>query len=316
MRAGAGLMGALAMTLALSACETQSPRKSLAPQVRPAGLAPATPPVPSAASQDLARYYRAVQNDLLTQGLLRTDGGGPDTPYSAEDLARNFEEIAFFSEYAQLSPSSPRSRGGPGQLSRWSGPVRIGLEFGGSLPPDKRTRDENAVVQYAGRLARLTGHPISAGRGTPNFHVFVAGEDDRAFVQTRLKELVPTLSDEALALFANPPRSFYCLVVPLANPERSQDYAGAVALIRAEHPDLVRLSCIHEEIAQGLGLPNDSPRARPSIFNDDDEFALLTSHDEKLLKMLYDPRLTPGMSAGEARPIVRALAAEAMGQDL
>jgi hypothetical protein len=44
-------------------------------------------------------------------------------------------------------------------------------------------------------------------------------------------------------------------------------------VIRAEHPDLLRLSCLHEEIAQGLGLPNDSPRARPSIFNDDEEFA-------------------------------------------
>lgn len=316
MRAGAGLLGALAVTLALAACETQSPRRSLPPQVRPAGLAPAERPAPSAVSRELARYYRVVQNDLLTQGLLRTDGGGPDTPYSAEDLARNFEEIVFFSEYSQLSPTSPRNRGGAGQLSRWDGPVRIGLEFGDSLPPEKRTRDENAVVQYAGRLARITGHSISVGRGTANFHVFIAGADDSGFVRTRLKELVPALSEEALALFASPPRSFYCLVVPLANPDRSQDYAGAVALIRAEHPDLVRLSCIHEEIAQGLGVPNDSPRARPSIFNDDDEFALLTSHDEKLLKMLYDPRLTAGMSAEAARPIVRALAAEVMGQDL
>jgi hypothetical protein len=53
-------------------------------------------------------------------------------------------------------------------------------------------------------------------------------------------------------------------------------YTRAVAVVRAEHPDLLRQSCIHEEIAQGLGLPNDSPAARPSIFNDDEEFALLT----------------------------------------
>ncbi len=89
-----------------------------------------------------------------------------------------------------------------------------------------------------------------------------------------------------------------------------------MALIRSEHPDLFRLSCIHEEIAQGLGIPNDSPRARPSIFNDDDEFALLTRHDELLLQMLYDPRLTPGMTAEEARPIARIIARELMGEDL
>ncbi|MEM7320471.1 MAG: DUF2927 domain-containing protein, partial [Pseudomonadota bacterium] len=53
-----------------------------------------------------------------------------------------------------------------------------------------------------------------------------------------------------------------------------------------------------------------------SIFNDDDEFALLTSHDEKLLAMLYDPRLKQGMSADDARPVSRIIARELMGQDL
>ena len=93
----------------------------------------------------------------------------------------------------------------------------------------------------------------------------------------------------------------------------STTYTKAVALIRGEHPDLLRLACIHEELAQGLGLANDSPQARPSIFNDDEEFGLLTTHDELLLRMLYDPRLTPGMSAAEAAPIARRIASELMG---
>ena len=66
-------------------------------------------------------------------------------------------------------------------------------------------------------------------------------------------------------------------------------------------------------MTQGLGLGNDSPQARPSIFNDDDEFALLTTHDEMLLKLLYDPKVTPGMDVDEVRPIVAARAAELMG---
>ena len=75
----------------------------------------------------------------------------------------------------------------------------------------------------------------------------------------------------------------------------------------------MRQSCVHEELAQGLGLANDSPRARPSIFNDDDEFALLTSHDEELLSLLYTPALTPGMQPDEARPIVARMLAGAAG---
>ncbi|WP_372802367.1 DUF2927 domain-containing protein, partial [Paracoccus seriniphilus] len=44
--------------------------------------------------------------------------------------------------------------------------------------------------------------------------------------------------------------------------------------------------------------------------NDDEEFALLTRHDELLLQILYDPRLRPGMTAAEATPIVRSIATE------
>ena len=62
-----------------------------------------------------------------------------------------------------------------------------------------------------------------------------------------------------------------------------------------------------------MGLANDSPQARPSIFNDDEEFGLLTSHDELLLRMLYDPRFEAGMSAAEAAPIAREIATELLG---
>ena len=75
----------------------------------------------------------------------------------------------------------------------------------------------------------------------------------------------------------------------------------------------MRQSCVHEELAQGLGLADDSPQARPSIFNDDDEFALLTTHDEELLRLLYSPELVPGMTADQARPIIHRLLAERRG---
>jgi len=63
-----------------------------------------------------------------------------------------------------------------------------------------------------------------------------------------------------------------------------------------------------------MGLSNDSPDARPSIFNDDEEFALLTRHDELLLQILYDRRLRPGMTEAEAAPIVRRIAGELLGE--
>lgn len=304
--------GLLAAVVGMFAsCTTTVPNS--APPV-PRIAAPA--PLPrSAQSLDLAHYFNAIQTSLLIHGLLRTDGGGPDTPFTPDHLTANFERIALFSEYSRGGFNA--GAGHRERLNRWAGPVRIGIEFGASVSAKQRNRDAASIAKYTARLARITGHPItSASSSNANFHVFVAGEDDRAFVQTRLVQLIPGISQTELDLFRNLPRSIYCLVVAVSDKDTPNSYIRAVALIRAEHPDLVRLSCIHEEIAQGLGLPNDSAAARPSIFNDDDEFALLTNHDELLLKMLYDPRLKPGMTADQARPVVRIIARELMGQEL
>ena len=80
--------------------------------------------------------------------------------------------------------------------------------------------------------------------------------------------------------------------------------------IGAEATGVLRQACLHEEITQALGLTNDSPTARPSIFNDDQEFALLTRHDELLLRILYDDRLEAGMSPEQAMPVARKIADE------
>nr|WP_232897223.1 DUF2927 domain-containing protein [Pontibaca salina] len=301
----------------LTACTAPQPPASVVPPNRPGGLAKAVQPVVtprSAQSSDLQDYYIRIQDDLLVQGLLRTDGGGPDTPFSPEDLVRNFENIAFFDEYTR--GGGLRAGGASGGLNRWSQPVRISAEFGSSVPLDQRRRDQAAINEYASRLSRVTGHSITGVRSGGNFHVFVAGDDDNEQLLRRLNQLVPDISRVELGLFRHLPRSFYCMVVAVSSAQDPHNYSRAIALIRAEHPDLVRLSCIHEEIAQGLGLPNDSAAARPSIFNDDNEFALLTRHDELLLKLLYDPRLKQGMTADEARPIALAIAHELMGMEL
>lgn len=295
--------------LALVGCDALTPTSVPVPPERPEGLADATPSEPSARSEDLRRYYLAVQNDLLARGLMRTDGGGPDTPFSADDLARNFETIAFFDEYSRNGTAARAA----GQLSRWSGPVRITAEFGPSVSAADARRDTSEIAAYARRLARVSGHPVSTVTAGANFTVFVAGEDDQAFLENRLRALLPAIRQSELDIFLDLPRSIYCLVVAFSGSGTPHNYTRAIALIRSEHPDLVRRACIHEEVAQGLGLANDSLQARPSIFNDDDEFALLTNHDELLLQMLYDPRLRHGMTADEARPAARIIARDLMG---
>ncbi len=292
---------------ALAACEDYGQ------QTRVPTAAPAPPVVASEQSQALSQYYSNLQADLLARGLMRTDGGGPDTPFTPDMLARNFERIAFYDEYTR-GAGLERASGPAGQLRRWSGPVRVNIEFGPTVSASIQQTDRATLQSYIPRLASATGHSISATANRPNFHVLVMGADDGATVESRVRQIVPNVGTSTLNLFRDLPRDIHCLVVAFASEANAYDYTTAIALVRAEHPDLLRKSCLHEEIAQGLGLANDSPQARPSIFNDDDEFALLTTHDEMLLSMLYDNRLTIGMSAEAARPIIRTLAREQTGQ--
>ncbi|RBI70530.1 hypothetical protein DQW77_13845 [Roseovarius sp. TE539] len=299
--------------MTLAACMDVNDRPATEPPPQDAALpAPDAEAGPSPRSRALARHYANVQRSLLARGLLRTDGGGVDTPYDADDLLRNFERIAFYDEYAR-DGGLRHSDGQAGGLRKWAEPVRIAVEFGDSVPKEQREEDRQAVAAYSARLSRITGHPIRAGAARPNFNVLIMGEDDRDRAIARIRQIVPGISPNSIDLFRGLPRSIHCLVVAFSSGGSDYVYKRAIAFIRAEHPDLLRRSCIHEELAQGLGLANDSPRARPSIFNDDDEFALLTTHDEELLRLLYNPALSPGMTVAEARPILRRLLASRIG---
>ena len=318
------LAGAL---LPLSACISSdlAPRETeVTPQVRPAAPAPAPEPPkiepkvvapkgPSAKSIALAEYYQRREDDLLARGLLRVDGGGPDTLFTDEMLIRDFRDIALKEEYQRLSGLQYATTGQTSAIKKWTQPVRVVVETGRSVSAEQAGKDRAEVRKYTQRLARLTGHDIAVAQNQGNFHVMFLSADELDQVAPRILSMEPNADLNALRIFDDLPQETQCIVIAFASTPGGYEYDTAVAVIRSEHPDLMRLACIHEEIAQGLGLSDDSAYARPSIFNDDDEFSLLTNHDELLLKILYDPALTPGMSEEQALPIVRRQAAALVG---
>ncbi len=299
-----------AAALAVAGCDPVGLRESPLPEARPAVPGPVVAE-PSAASRALAEYYARIQQNYLTQGLLRIDGGGVDTPVTRRQLVENFIRIALYEEFSAVGGALVR-RETATRLHRWKAPVRMTVKFGDTVPLAQREKDAKAVAAYGARLSRLTGLPVTQTDERPNYHVFIVGEDTRRDIGPTLRAISSDIDTAAVNAVQNMRRSTLCLVFAI-DAEEDGVYSQAVAVIRAEHPDLLRLSCIHEELAQGLGLPNDSPAARPSVFNDDEEFGLLTSHDEMLLRMLYDPRMRPGMTPEEARPVAEEIAAELLG---
>lgn len=278
------------------------------PPPRPITPSP-TPEPRSEASFALARHFARVQAELREDGKLRrSDDGEVET--TPRQLAADFERIALFREYSSSAGRIVR-RETEATLQRWAAPVAIDITFGDTVDDAIRTKDTATIEALAGQLRRATKHPIKVVDRDANLHVFVVNEDERRAIGPRLRALAPDISDAAVDAITTLPRSSLCYAFAIT--DNTGAYSKAFAIIRAEHPDILRKSCLHEEVAQALGLPNDSPTARPSIFNDDEEFAYLTRHDEYLLRMLYDPRLEIGMIRTEAAPRIETLAQDVLG---
>jgi len=264
------------------------------------------------ASRNMRNYLASVEEALIARGLMRTDSGN-EIALTPERLTEDFVQIALHDEYVR-DGGKLVSRSTPAPLRRWDQPVRMRIEFGPSVAPNQRSRDRADIAAYAARLEAASGHRVGLGTVEGNFTVLILSEDERRQIGPRLAALVPGIPDSDIrALIELAPQN-YCTVFAYSRGS-STTYDQAVALIRSETPARMRRSCFNEELAQGLGLANDSPMVRPSIFNDDEEFAYLTRHDELLLKILYDPRLRPGMTEVEARPIVLQIARELLGTD-
>ncbi|MDN5789045.1 DUF2927 domain-containing protein [Pseudorhodobacter sp.] len=312
LRGAASLVASAAL---LSACVNGavpvSGRAARPPPPRAAQPAPV--PKASPASLALRAYYAGVQEELLSRGLMRTDSGAKDAPFTARMLANNFIRIAFFDEFDSTSGTLV-ARPTEKRLRRWQKPIRVGLTFGASVPVAKQPIERARVRSYLARLAALTGHSIQLASTGINFQLQFLDTDELRAIGPTVRKADPSIGAPELQSITNMSDSTYCQVTYSLD-EGSSLIERAFAVIRAEHPDLLSLSCLHEEVAQGLGLPNDSPQARPSIFNDDQEFATLTPMDEAMLRMLYDKRLTPGMSITEARPIIDQIAAELVPGD-
>ncbi|OSP54974.1 DUF2927 domain-containing protein [Pseudoruegeria sp. SK021] len=313
MRPGAALFrrvtGAAVMA-GLAACTTPS----IAPPAAPVPVAPpeAIPrPAPQASdeSKALTARYSGLESDLLSRGLLRTDGGGIDTPFDARILAKNFIQVALYDEYVPGS-SGLIARETASRLRRWQDPVRLSMEFGSTVPDTQKRKDMADVQALVRDLVSASDHPISVSDDQPNFVVLVINEDERQAIAPRLRALIPGISADVIQTVTTMPPTTFCMVIAFSSDDSPYIYRRAVSIVRAEHPSKLRASCFHEEITQGMGLANDSPVARPSIFNDDEEFALLTKQDRLMLTILYDPRLSPGMTRAQAEPIVKQIANE------
>lgn len=268
------------------------------------------PLAPTAAGEGMSPAYRAfyvtLEASLVADGRLRMDRG--PAAVEPESLVRDFIDVAFYEEYAGGHLGRTMGTRAAKPLLRWEEPVGIRVVFGASVPETRRAEDRRAVRAYAERLARITGHPVATTSKDANFHVLVVNEDERRSLEGQLPRLIPGISSWMVRTILRMQKNHLCMVVAEPHPDPRRGYVRAVAILRAEHPGRLRQACLEEELAQGMGLPNDFDAAAPSIFSDSFDYAALTQRDELLLKMLYHPSLASGMTREQALPAITHLA--------
>ena len=250
----------------------------------------------------LARLYAAIERVYRSESKFRTDYDPSDAPYDAQTLTKNFAFVAQQSE-PQTIDGAVVIEGDSIPLTRWDEPLRI-------WTTGETAADFAHLSALTQRVTRLTRLPIerAADAQDANVYLLIADAEERRDLIQLLKSL--GRGNDAPLVNAWPDRpEFPCIARVFVDPKKNT-LEWAMILVKAELSGDFRRSCLTEEFIQALGLFNDGPEIRPSIFNDDAEFIELTRHDEYLLQILYDKRLRPGMSRGEAEPIVQTIAAE------
>ena len=261
------------------------------------------------ASQELKlrKYYNRLEERKLSLGLLRQDGGGTDTPFDAEDIVEAFEQLAFYNEYKigenQLLPNTDMVN-----LGKWNSNINISMRFGNSVAAKQKDKDLLEIHNLLSILSEATKHKIKISNKNINMYIVVGNQKEVAELTNKIGAKLPEFDPKRIPIITKLPKDIHCLAMTSMSAGPNSEIKSALIIIRSELPKLMRTACFHEEIAQSLGLTNDSHLARPSIFNDDDEFATLTKLDKILLQILYDNRLYSGISRQNSSQLVRQIA--------
>lgn len=210
------------------------------------------------------------------------EAGSPLSRYQDVDLAHGFLGTVFGSEM---------SSAGRGIVKKFDGPVRF--EVVNRAVVDHSRDVAGFVGQLPRKIAGLDARLAVPGEQA-NFRVVVV--DPGAYVQEARAQ--------GLGGLFKPVHGLCNVRITFSDGAIRQATAVIVANERFAR-------CLVEEILQGLGPINDDERLVHSVFNDRSGHSRLTAFDRAIVTMLYDPRLSHGMTKTEAMAILPDLIARA-----
>ena len=205
-------------------------------------------------------------------------------------LDKSFVETAFYNVALQHEYSS-----GNKPLAKWKQPIKIWVDH---RVGDKELHQELTELHIQ-HLSEVTQHPIKI--------VNKESEANVKWIYTRQSKWVAESKSILKLKSTQHLNSAICTAGYRTNSKGEIIYAGVVIPVDQARSRGKLVACIVEEITQVLGLPNDSDKAYPSIFNDHTPEDLLSPLDVVLLKLLYEPELKAGMTKAQVKPVVKKI---------
>lgn len=205
---------------------------------------------------------------VATQGQAGHVNATERAVYSAAEVA-HFEVLGLGSEYGEASPV----------VRKWRTPVRVGLA-GGATAVD-RAALSGTIAELAALIDPVR---IELVDSTPNLTVHLVPSE--AFAAT-IPGYVPG-NDGFFRVWWH---------------DDILDRAEVVVDTGA--PPAIRAHLICHEVTQSLGLMIDSADPNSVLFSHPTKVTSLTSLDRAALRLLYDTRVRPGMSAAQVEAAIR-----------
>ena len=195
--------------------------------------------------------------------------------------------------------------GNGGQLFKWVKPVRVRMV--GRAPANYRGWAEAHMLD----IARLTGHEIEL--------VSEISADVLIYFVPRFQDVIDGKYNAILRRYLADPAQTSAILKGYALSQaicggqlnaEGTELKEAIVFVPINHLPPVGHNCLVTQTTRVMGLPFPAPAGAASVFSVDSPHSHLTVVDRRLIGLLYDQRLKPGMKRDEALAIARTILAE------
>jgi len=206
------------------------------------------------------------------------------TDFTDEEIREGFFKIAFSAELQLDKPA--------GRVRKFDEPVRIFVEAASG--PDRRGELAQVVADIRSRVNHLD-IAVTNDRHTANFVVRLVSE-------RKLKSTIRALYGNGTAKRIQQALNPECLS-GIGKDQRFR-IRRAEVILPIDAGDFTFYDCAYEELLQALGAINDDNSVPWTMFNDDVQMGFFDVYDQYLLNILYDPRISAGMTKDEVDAVL------------